>query len=44
VRELARSIERAVAFGVDEMIDSNQLSSVRAAAPTQSWPIPSHTP
>jgi two-component system response regulator HydG len=44
VRELASSIERAVVFGVDEMIDANQLSSVRSGAPTQSWPFPSHAP
>ena len=51
VRELASSIERAVVFGVDEMIDSNQLSSVRSSpkpqetsTPTQGWPFPSHEP
>ncbi len=44
VRELASSIERAVVFGVDEMIDSKQLSVVRAPAPTQAWPFPSHAP
>jgi two-component system response regulator HydG len=51
VRELASSIERAVVFGVDEMIDANQLSTVRSivrtqesGAPTQAWPFPSHEP
>jgi two-component system response regulator HydG len=44
VRELASSIERAVVFGVDEMIDANQLSVVRGPAPTQAWPFPSHAP
>jgi two-component system response regulator HydG len=51
VRELASSIERAVVFGVDEMIDSNHLSSVRSGAqtrrigaPAQAWPFPSHAP
>jgi two-component system response regulator HydG len=49
VRELASSIERAVVFGVDEMIDSNQLSSVPggaapSGAPTQGWPFPSDAP
>src|SRR5579864_9539333 len=49
VRELASSIERAVVFGVDEMIDSNQLSPVRSGAvasgaPTPTWPFPSDAP
>jgi two-component system response regulator HydG len=44
VRELASSIERAVVFGVDGMIDTNRLSTVRSAAPTQSWPFPIHAP
>ncbi len=51
VRELASSIERAVAFGVDEMIDANQLSSVRSSAGTpvsgaqaQQWPFPREAP
>jgi two-component system response regulator HydG len=44
VRELASSIERAVVFGVDERIDSNQLSSVQSPVPAQAWPFPSHAP
>jgi two-component system response regulator HydG len=44
VRELASAIERAVVFGVDDMIDANRLSMVRSAAPTQSWPFPIHAP
>jgi two-component system response regulator HydG len=53
VRELASAIERAVVFGVDEMIDANQLSSVRESAPVprsdgqaqaQAWPFPSTEP
>jgi two-component system response regulator HydG len=52
VRELASSIERAVVFGVDEMIDANHLSSTRRLvkaqdngdAQTQAWPFPRHEP
>jgi two-component system response regulator HydG len=51
VRELASSIERAVVFGVDGMIDSNQLSPARigavvsgAPAPVPAWPFPSDAP
>jgi two-component system response regulator HydG len=51
VRELASSIERAVAFGVDEMIDANQLLSVRndtrtqgRGALAQQWPFPREAP
>jgi two-component system, NtrC family, response regulator HydG len=44
VRELASSIERAVVFGVDEMIDSNQLSVASNRVATHSWPFPSHAP
>jgi len=51
VRELASSIERAVVFGVDEMIDANQLSSIAGGlqaplgdSPIQAWPFPSHAP
>jgi two-component system response regulator HydG len=46
VRQLASSIERAVVFGVDEMIDSHHLSSApsEALAPTLQWPFPSHAP
>jgi two-component system response regulator HydG len=47
VRELASCIERAVVFGVDEMIDSNQLSP--SETPTSGdhalgWPFPSAAP
>ncbi len=51
VRELASSIERAVVFGIDETIDSNQLSLVRSGARTSGddalapgWPFPRHAP
>jgi two-component system response regulator HydG len=51
VRELASSIERAVVFGVDEMIDANRLSLARdeprapgSSAPAHSWPFPSGAP
>jgi DNA-binding NtrC family response regulator len=44
VRELASSIERAVVFGVDEMVDSNQLSSAQGGTPTKAWPCTSHAP
>jgi two-component system response regulator HydG len=44
VRELASSIERAVVFGVDETIDSKQLSLVPNAAPVRGWPFPSDAP
>jgi two-component system, NtrC family, response regulator HydG len=44
VRELASAIERAVVFGVDEMIDVKQLASVPKDAPAQTWPFPSHAP
>jgi two-component system response regulator HydG len=44
VRELASCIERAVVFGVDEMIDPNRLSSVGSSAPAQTWPFPSNAP
>jgi two-component system response regulator HydG len=43
VRELASSIERAVVFGVDEMIDSNQLSLIRSDTPAHAWTFPSDT-
>jgi len=48
VRELASCIERAVVFGVDEMIDANQLAMVPSSSsslPAQgSWPFPSGDP
>ncbi len=44
VRELASSIERAVVFGIDEKIDSNQLSIERDGAPPHTWPFPSDAP
>jgi two-component system response regulator HydG len=44
VRELASSIERAVVFGVDEMIDENQLSVVRAGPTVQTWPFSREAP
>ncbi len=44
IRELASSIERAVVFGVDEMIDSNQLSPAPVVPPGSSWPFPTQAP
>jgi two-component system, NtrC family, response regulator HydG len=46
VRELASCIERAVVFGVDEMIDSHQLETeVHVTAPLPStWPFPTSAP
>jgi two-component system response regulator HydG len=44
VRELASSIERAVVFGVDEMLDVNQLSPAADVAPVSGWPFPSDAP
>jgi two-component system, NtrC family, response regulator HydG len=44
VRELSSSIERAVVFGVDEMIDSDQLSVARGGPPAPAWPFPRHAP
>jgi two-component system, NtrC family, response regulator HydG len=44
VRELASSIERAVVFGVDEMIDLQQLSPSPLAEPVSGWPFPSQSP
>jgi two-component system response regulator HydG len=45
VRELANSIERAVVFGVDEMIDEKHLSQgpLTETGPA-SWPFPSKAP
>jgi two-component system, NtrC family, response regulator HydG len=51
VRELASSIERAVVFGVDEMVDANQLlpdgsgdSAPGDGDPAHAWPFPSDAP
>jgi two-component system response regulator HydG len=44
VRELASSIERAVVFGVDEMIDSNQLSVASSDRVSPAWPFPRYAP
>ena len=44
VRELASSIERAVVFGVDEMLDEKQLATAPGAAPTSGWPFPASAP
>jgi two-component system response regulator HydG len=44
VRELASSIERAVVFGVDEMIDVAQLSVVPSSATTRAWPFSGDAP
>jgi two-component system response regulator HydG len=52
VRELASSIERAVVFGVDAMVDSYRLSmgtsepqpATASDRAGHTWPFPSHTP
>jgi two-component system response regulator HydG len=46
VRELASSIERAVVFGVDEMIDENRLSPAPHAQEGSGarWPFPTNAP
>jgi two-component system response regulator HydG len=44
VRELASAIERAVVFGVDEMIDVQQISTVPRQATAQDWPCASGAP
>jgi len=44
VRELASCIERAVVFGVDEMIDCHQLESLPDVAVPVSWPFPTAAP
>jgi two-component system, NtrC family, response regulator HydG len=44
VRELASSIERAVVFGVDEMIDVNQLSPSPLEVDAAGWPFASGSP
>ncbi len=44
VRELASCIERAVVFGVDEMIDVHQLESLPAADAPLAWPFAPTSP
>jgi two-component system, NtrC family, response regulator HydG len=44
VRELASCIERAVVFGVDEMVDSNHLVSAPRSVQARMWPFPSDAP
>jgi two-component system response regulator HydG len=44
VRELESSIERAVVFGVDEMVDSSLLSPAPTDVPALGWPFPSQSP
>jgi two-component system response regulator HydG len=44
VRELASSIERAVVFGVDEMVDPTLLTAVQSGAPAKAWPCASDAP
>jgi DNA-binding NtrC family response regulator len=44
VRELASAIERAVVFGVDEMIDVQQIAVGPSEAAAQGWPFPSGAP
>jgi two-component system response regulator HydG len=51
VRELASAVERAVVFGVKEMIDVSELTLAAGAAatqgsgaPAQAWPFPSDAP
>ena len=44
VRELASAIERAVVFGVDEMIDEHHLAVSLPAEPASGWPFPSQSP
>ena len=44
VRELASCLERAVVFGVDEMIDCHHLETLPDAAVPVAWPFPSAAP
>jgi two-component system response regulator HydG len=46
VRELASAIERAVVFGVDEMIDVNHLPPTPTpnGEPSSTWPFPIESP
>ena len=51
VRQLASSVERAVVFGVDEMVDAEQLGAISSLDPalsrdarTPGWPFPPDEP
>jgi two-component system response regulator HydG len=44
IRELASSIERAVVFGVDEMIDHHQLAISPGVVRESAWPFPRQSP
>jgi len=44
VRELASAIERAVVFGVDEMIDAHHLGSTPDTRGPRGWPFPATAP
>ena len=44
VRELASAIERAVVFGVDEMIDVQQITAVPSEVRAHGWPFPGDAP
>jgi two-component system response regulator HydG len=44
VRELASCIERAVVFGVDEMVDVHHLAASPSAVREGAWPFPSQSP
>jgi two-component system response regulator HydG len=44
VRELASTIERAVVFGVHEMIDTHHLPGAPGAVPVSRWPFPNESP
>lgn len=44
VRELASSIERAVVFGVDEMIDTHHLAPPPATEAISGWPFSKEAP
>jgi two-component system response regulator HydG len=44
VRELASCLERAVVFGVDEMIDCHHLELMPDVAVPGSWPFPAKAP
>jgi two-component system response regulator HydG len=44
VRELASCLERAVVFGVDEMVDCHQLESTPDSAAPMAWPFANGEP